>query len=115
MTVLTILMLVIPAYAAEGESTTDQPIPQEQEPIAVASLEALQEAINAAEDGDTIYLAAAIGVSGATIETDKKLTIANGNEHNNELLRLYDGATIRGFRFSETEFSGDALDRKSVV
>lgn len=109
MTVLTILMLVIPAYAAEGESTTDQPIPQEQEPIAVASLEALQEAINAAEDGDTIYLAAAIGVSGATIETDKKLTIANGNEHNNELLRLYDGATIRGFRFSETEFSGDAF------
>ena len=107
--VLTMLLLVIPVYAAEGDAATDQPIQQEQEPVVVASLEELQAAIDVAEDGDTIYLAAAIGVSGATIETDKKLTIASSNDHNEELLRLYDGATIRGFCFSETEFSGDAF------
>ena len=92
--VLTMLLLVIPVYAAEGDAATDQPIQQEQEPVVVASLEELQAAIDVAEDGDTIYLAAAIGVSGATIETDKKLTIASSNDHNEELLRLYDGATI---------------------
>lgn len=107
--VLMALMLVIPAYAAEGDAATNQPIQQEQEPVVVASLDELQAAINVAEDGDTIYLAAAIGVSGATIETDKKLTIASSNEHNSELLRLYDGAIVRGFCFSETDFSGNSF------
>ena len=37
--VLMALMLVIPAYAAEGDVATDQPIQQEQEPIVVATLE----------------------------------------------------------------------------
>ena len=54
--VLMALMLVIPAYAAEGDVATDQPIQQEQEPVVVASLEELQAAIDAAEDGDTIIL-----------------------------------------------------------
>lgn len=107
--VLMALMLVIPVHAAEGNAATDQPIQQEQEPVVVASLDELQAAINVAEDGDTIYLAAAIGVSGATIETDKKLTIASSNEHNSELLRLYDGAIVRGFCFSETDFSGNSF------
>ena len=54
--VLMALVLVIPAYAAEGDVATDQPIQQEQEPVVVASLEELQAAIDAAEDGDTIIL-----------------------------------------------------------
>ena len=54
--VLMALILVIPAYATEGDSITDQPIQQEQEPVVVATLEELQEAINAAEDGDTIAI-----------------------------------------------------------
>lgn len=111
--VLMVLVLVIPAYAAEGEAATDQPIQQEQEqdkePVMVSSLEGLQAAIDAAEDGDTIYVAAAIGVSGATIETDKTLTIANGNDQNGELLRLYDGAIVKGLSFSATDFSGGSL------
>lgn len=56
--VLTMLLLIFPAYAAEGEAATDQPIQQEQEPVVVATLEELQAAIDAAEDGDTITLAA---------------------------------------------------------
>ena len=109
LTVLMALVLAIPAYAVGGEAPTDQPIQQEQEPVVVASLEELQAAIDIAEDGDTIYLAAAIGVSAATIETDKKLTISSSNEHNSELLRLYDGAIVRGFCFSETDFSGNSF------
>lgn len=46
--VLMALMLVIPAYAAEGDPATDHPIQQEQEPIVVATLEELQAAIEAA-------------------------------------------------------------------
>ena len=56
LTVLMALLLVIPAYAAEGDAATDQPIQQEQEPVAVATLEELQAAIDIAEDGDTIIL-----------------------------------------------------------
>ena len=104
LTVLTALMLIIPAYATEGDTAMDQPI--QQEPVVVATLEELQAAIDAAEDGDIIYLSATIGISGKTIETDKSLTIATGNDNNGELLRLYDGATVRGFCFSETNFSG---------
>ncbi|WP_304584935.1 S-layer homology domain-containing protein [Acutalibacter muris] len=111
--VLMVLVLVIPAYAAEGEAATDQPIQQEQEqdkePVIVSSLEELQAAVNAAEDGDTIYVAAAIGVSGETIEADKTLTLANGNDQNGELLRLYDGAIVKGLSFSATDFSGGSL------
>lgn len=51
LTVLTILMLVIPAYAAEGDPATDQSIQQEQEPVVVATLDELQAAIDTAEDG----------------------------------------------------------------
>ena len=103
---LTTLMLVIPAYAAESgdDTVVDQPI--QQEPVVVGTLEELQAAVDAAEDGDIIYLSATIGISGKTIETDKSLTIATGNDNNGELLRLYDGATVRGFCFSETNFSG---------
>lgn len=111
--VLMALVLAIPAYAAEGDPATDQPIQQGQEqdnePVMVSSLEELQAAIDAAEDGATIYVAAAIGVSGTTIETDKTLTIANGNGQNGELLRLYDGAIVKGLSFSATDFSGSSL------
>ena len=37
--VLMALMLVIPAYAADGDAATDQPIQQEQEPVVVSTLD----------------------------------------------------------------------------
>ena len=49
--VLMALVLVIPAYAAGVDAATDQPIQQEQEPVVVATLDELQAAIDAAEDG----------------------------------------------------------------
>ena len=62
LTVLMMLVLVIPAYAAEGEAATDHPIQQEQEPVVVSTLEELQAAIDAAEDGDTIAISSKIEI-----------------------------------------------------
>ena len=55
LTVLTALMLVIPAYAAEEESIPDAP--QDEVPFVVSTWEELQIAVDEAKDGDTITLA----------------------------------------------------------
>lgn len=74
--VLMALMLVIPAYAADGDAATDQPIQQEQEPVVVSTLDELQAAIDAAENGDTIALDTTIKMlDGDTLVTDKHITL----------------------------------------
>lgn len=75
--VLMVLMLAIPAYAAEGgnESVTDQPIQQEQESVVVATLNELQAAIDAAEDGDTIILSNKIILNNVSLICEKDITI----------------------------------------
>ena len=98
--VLTMLILAIPAFAAEENTATDQPIQQEQEPVVVATLDELQAAIDTAEEDDVIYLSTEIHIEGETLETDKKLTIVSGNAENNALLYLDDGAKISGFSFA---------------
>ena len=75
LTVLMALLLVIPAYAAEGDAATDQPIQQEQEPVAVATLEELQAAIDIAEDGDTIILSNKIILNNVSLICKKDITI----------------------------------------
>lgn len=108
--VMVMMVLVVPVYAMERDPIMDESIQQqEKETVTVASLEELQQAIDTAEYEDTIYLSAAIGISGETIETDKKLILASGNEQNRELLRLYDGAAIKGFSFSEGSFCGNSF------
>ena len=73
--VLMALMLVIPAYAAEGDPATDQSIQQEQEPVVVATLEELQTAIDVAEDGDTIILSKKIILDNVSLICKKDITI----------------------------------------
>lgn len=73
--VLMALMLVIPAYAAEGDPATDQSIQQEQEPVVVATLEELQTAIDVAEDGDTIILSNKIILNNVSLICKKDITI----------------------------------------
>ena len=77
--VLTMLMLIVPTYAADGDDPgMDQPIQQEQEPVIVASLEELQEAIDATEDGEIIYVTRMIIIPGGTTigNPEKQITIA---------------------------------------
>ena len=75
LTVLTMLLLIVPAYATEGDAATDQPIHQEQGPVVVASLEELQAAIDAAEDGDTIILSNKIILNNISLICEKDITI----------------------------------------
>ena len=101
--VLMALMLVIPAYAAEGDPATDQSIQQEQEPVVVATLEELQTAIDVAEYGDTIALDATIKMlDGDALITDKHITLVrhdNLNKTCGRMIEIYGGGIIRGFSF----------------
>lgn len=105
LTVLTILMLVIPAYAAEGDPATDQSIQQEQEPVVVATLDELQAAIDTAEDGDTIALDATIKMlDGDTLVTDKHITLVRHEglkKTGGRMIEIYGGGIISGFSFVE--------------
>ena len=93
------LVLVIPAYAAEGDAATDQPIQQEQEPVVVATLDELQAAIDAAEDGNIIYISDTISVSDVEIKTDKHITFARANGFYGGMFRVKGGTIISGFEF----------------
>lgn len=108
LTVLTMLILAIPAYAAEGDAATDQPIQQEQEPVVVASLDELQAAINAAEDGDIIYIADTISVSNVEIKTDKHISIARVDGFYGGIFRIKGGTTISGFDFIDNTNSDNS-------
>lgn len=106
--VLMALLLVIPAYAVEGDPAIDQPIQQEQEtvqePVIVATLEELQAAIDAAEDGDTIYISHVICVNdGNSIECDKQVTLARAEQFagNEAMITIWQGGKISGLTFFE--------------
>lgn len=73
--VLMVCLLIAPARAAEA---VDQPVEDNtQNPhVMVATLDELQEAIAAANDGDTIEIAQTIKIAGEDISTDKDITIA---------------------------------------
>ncbi|NBI83749.1 hypothetical protein D3Z48_17100 [Clostridiaceae bacterium] len=105
LTVLMVLVLVIPAYAAEGDAATDQPIQQEQEPVVVATLDELQDAIDAAEDGDTIALDATIKMlDGDTLVTDKHITLVRHEglkKSGGRMIEIYGDGVISGFSFVE--------------
>lgn len=106
---LTTLMLVIPAYAAEsGDDTVmDQPI--QQEPVVVGTLEELQAAVDAAEDGDTIYLDCTISMKdGDMLITAKDITLIRSSRLENmggRMIELYGTGTISGFTFIESGIS----------
>lgn len=106
--VLMALMLVIPAYAAEGDAATDQPIQQEQEPVVVATLEELQAAIDIAEDGDIIYIADIIPVSNVEIKTDKHISIARVDGFYGGIFRIKGGTIISGFDFIDNTNSDNS-------
>ena len=107
LTVLATLMLIIPAYAAETDPGMDQPIQQEQdkEPVVVATLEDLQAAIDAAEDGDTIALDTTINMlEGDSLITDKHITLVRHDgliKTAGRMFEIYGSGIISGFSFVE--------------
>lgn len=75
LTAMMVCLLIAPARAAEA---VDQPAEDNtQNPhVMVATLDELQEAIDAAADGDTIEITQTIKIAGEDISTDKDITIA---------------------------------------
>ena len=111
--ILMALVLVIPAYATEGKAATDQPIQQEQEqdkePVVVATLEELQAAIDAAKDGDTIYISSTISIHG-NLQTDKSITIKRQEGFSSgSIFQLFDNALLNGFCIEDIPNSDHAV------
>lgn len=75
---LTVLMVCLLIAPARAEGIADQPIEDyvQNSHVVVATLNELQEAIAAANDGDTIEITQTIKIVGEDISTDKDITIA---------------------------------------
>lgn len=105
LTVLTMLMLIVPAYAAEGENELimDQPIQQEQDEksVEVSTLEELRAAIDAAKDGDSIKLSATIKMKYEELTTEKGLTLIRTEGFSNCFFALSDYSKISGFTITD--------------
>lgn len=95
------------AYATEELVTDETPTPEqtvEPAPVEVTSLEELLSAIEAAEDGDTIYIAKKIWINGETLITDKEITLKPSDSLTSEMIYVtQQGGKIQGFYFSENE------------
>lgn len=109
MIVLMALVLAIPAYAIEGDTATDQPIQQEQEPVVVATLEELQTAIDVAEEGDTIILSKKIILDNVSLICEKDITIM-GSVDNDCFFSISGDCELSGLKlFSDCSRSTFAL------
>lgn len=73
---LMVCLLVVPVHA---EGIPGQPLEAEateqEDQVVVKSLEELQEAMDAANDGDTIRIASSIEVKNQEVVTDKNITL----------------------------------------
>ena len=120
--VLALSLALSMAGTAFAEDITDVPIEQEQNqeqdtpqnqdgqeqdtpsdaPTTVATADELQEAITAAENGDTIYIAAEITLDGVALETDKQITLAKAEGYTRNMLRVYNGTMLKGLTIQLT-------------
>ena len=89
------------AIAADSIDDSGQQQGQEQQSTVTAgTLEELQAAIAAAENGDTIAISAEIRLDGVTLETDKDIALVRANIYGSgAFMRLRYGAKLSGFRF----------------
>lgn len=93
------LSMVTSAFAVEGTEGGEQPQDQEsQTTVTVGTLEELETAIAAAEDGDTIAISAEITLDGVALETDKDITIVRADTYESgSFFRLKNSALLSGF------------------
>lgn len=76
---------------------------EQQTTITVATLEELQAAVDAAENGDIIEISESIHIVNAVLATDKSITLTRSDNFDNVLLYLTGNSGIEGFSFEETE------------
>lgn len=87
------------AFAADDIEGGEQPQESEnQTTVTVGTLDELQAAIAAAEDGDTIAISAEITLDGVALETDKDITIIRADTYESgSFFRLKNSAVLSGF------------------
>ncbi len=88
----------------KGQQPKDQQEPQDF-PVVVSTLEELQAAVDAAEEGDSIYLDCTINMEdGDILITDKHITLRRSEglmKTGGRMIELYGSGTISGFTFYE--------------
>ena len=96
--VLMVCLLIAPARA---EEISDQPVEDsvQNSHVVVATLDELQEAIAAADSGDTIEISQMIKMSGGNISTDKEITIACAENFEGYCMFNVVGASVIGLSF----------------
>lgn len=96
--VLMVCLLIAPARA---EEISDQPVEDsvQNSHVVVATLDELQEAIAAADSGDTIEISQMIKMSGGSISTDKEITIACAENFEGYCMFNVVGASVIGLSF----------------
>lgn len=114
-----VLSLAITAFATEGGEQPLEP-PQEETqqgetPVVVSTLEELQAAVAAAEDGDTIAVSAEVTLDGVALETDKDIALVRVDTYESgALIRMKNGAKLSGFNLTETKYSKVIITESSA-
>lgn len=91
-----VLSLATTAFATEGG----------EQPQEVSTIEDLQAAIAAAEDGDTIAISGEIMLDGVALETDSDITLVRADTYESgAFFRMKNGAKLSGFNLTETAYS----------
>lgn len=95
------------AIATDNIDDSGQPQESEnQTTVTVGTLEELETAIAAAEDGDTIAISAEITLDGVALETDSDITIARADTYESgSFFRLKNSAVLSGFTMENYESS----------
>ena len=99
--------MITSAFAADDTEGGEQPQEAEnQTTVTVGTLEELEIAIAAAEDGDTIAISAEITLDGVALETDKDIAIIRADTYEDgAYFRIKNGAKLSGFNLTETTYS----------
>ena len=94
-----VLSTVTSAFAADDIEGGEQPQESEnQTTVTVSTLEELETAIAAAEDGDTIAISAEITLDGVALETDSDITLVRADTYESgSFFRLKNSAVLSGF------------------
>lgn len=96
-----VLSLATTAFATEGGEQPLEP-PQEETqqgetPVVVSTLEELQAAVAAAEDGDTIAISKCIKLKNVSLVTDKDITLVPSDNSVGVLIEMSKGSQLSGF------------------
>lgn len=109
LTLCLVMGMVIHAYAEDDSISPEVP----QKIADVSTFEELKEAIAAAEDGDSISIAATIYISGENLECDQDITFTRADGFGGSLITLY-GGRVAGLSFAETNDCSYTLDIRAA-